>query len=104
MQGRRIPDDEWFHWQADGLIQPGDYGKISGDVDAWLVCAPNGQKFQLCNATSPDPHGRVHEVDEHEDGTISVEPKLHNSNSIGAPPLHGVGWHGYIRHGVWEPC
>jgi hypothetical protein len=98
MIGRRIPDDEWFHWQADGLIQAGDYGKIPGDPDGWFVCAPDGMKFMLANTASPDSAGRVHEVEEHEDGTITVEPRPNNSNSILSPR----GWHGYIHQGVWS--
>ena len=96
MQGRRLPDGQFPEL-------PGEYSKMAyqDGVTTWIVCAPDGgPKFQLANATSPDPAGRVHEVEEHEDGTITVEPKPHNSNSILSPR----GWHGWIRHGVWEPC
>lgn len=97
LQGHRVPD-------GDFPIEPGDYSKFSvtDGVVAWMVCAPNGCRFVLANTLSPDPYGRVHEVEEHEDGTITVEPKPHNSNSIGAPPHRGVGWHGYIYRGVWR--
>lgn len=50
-------------------------------------------------------HGRLsdaHEVDEHEDGTISVVPKPGNSNSIlHTIPGREIQWHGYIDHGVF---
>lgn len=93
-QGRRIPDEEWFQWQADGRIEPGDFGKVDGE---WLVKSPDGVVFQLASERSPDASGRHHEVEEHEDGMISVEPRTNNSNSILSPR----GWHGWIRRGVW---
>lgn len=97
--GRRVPDDEWFSWQADGQIRPGDYGKIVDDRKVtWFVCAPDGSRFMLASPQSPDRAGRHHEVDEHEDGTITVEPKPGNSNSILSPN----GWHGWIYRGEWR--
>lgn len=101
--GRRIPDDQWFFWQAEGKIQPGDYGKVSDDPPTssrwtWFVKAPDGVVFQLASPQRPDAAGRHHEVEEHEDGTITVEPRPGNSNSILSP----CGWHGYIHRGVWS--
>lgn len=43
---------------------------------------------------------RLHTVREHDDdGTITVAPGDGSSNSI-----LQRDWHGYINHGVWEPC
>ena len=41
----------------------------------------------------------MHDVDEHDDGTITIEAKPTNSNSILCP---FCGWHGYIDRGVWR--
>lgn len=94
-----MPDDEWFSQQADGLITPGDYGKI---IDAgrvtWFVCTPDGARFMLASPHSPDSAGRSHEVEEHDDGTITIEPRPGNSNSILSPQ----GWHGWLYRGVWR--
>ena len=79
---------------------PGEYSlmSVTDGVPLWIVCAPDGgSKFQLANRLYPDSNGRVHEVEEHEDGTITVAPKPHNSNSILSPG----GWHGWIYRGVW---
>jgi hypothetical protein len=89
-QGRRIPDDEFPE-------EPGDYGKVG---DGWVVCTPDGSRFHLATALHPDGAGKHHEVEEHDDGTVSVLPRPNNSNSILSPK----GWHGYLRHGVWESC
>jgi hypothetical protein len=103
MQGTRLPDGEFM----DNLAEPGDhrgeYGKqfawlANSRLEEWMVCAPDGAVFMLCNEHFRDKRGHFHEVEEHEDGTISVLPKPNNSNSIMSPK----GWHGYIRHGVWE--
>lgn len=101
MQGRR---------RSDGTspfdLEPGDYSKRSvtnhDETDhwtMWYVCAPDGQRFYLANEHDRDRSGKHHEVDEHDDGTISVVPKPANSNSIQSP---NQGWHGWIDHGVWK--
>jgi hypothetical protein len=67
--------------------------------------SPNGLIGRLATQAEPDGKGRHHEVEEHEDGSISVIPRPNNSNSI---MVHGYDgermceWHGFIRHGVWE--
>lgn len=33
----------------------------------------------------------VHRIEEHEDGAITVSPSILSH-----------GWHGYLKHGVWE--
>lgn len=39
-----------------------------------------------------------HDVEEHEDGTITVSPSI-LVTARGMPRRHG-----YLRRGVWEPC
>jgi hypothetical protein len=74
---------------------PGDYGLVNGE---WCVCAPDGGRFMLASVAHPDQAGNHHEVEVHDDGTISVMPRPGNSNSILSPR----GWHGYIDRGEWS--
>lgn len=71
----------WWKWHLDGGT-------------CWMVRPPCGHHFMIGRA---DWNPR-HEIDEHDDGAITVEPKPTNSNSILCPEC---GWHGYIHHGVW---
>jgi hypothetical protein len=107
MRGRRVPDGEFNEWLVADKIEPGDYGRMDRPseqgLDSWWFCAPNGDIGRLSSEREPDGKGKHHEVEEHEDGTISVVPKPNNSNSINIVGAHGE-WHGYIRHGVWEKC
>jgi hypothetical protein len=47
---------------------------------------------------------QAHEVDEHEDGTFTVEPKPENSNSIlcQEPGSGRPDWHGYVYRNIWH--
>lgn len=88
-------------------LEPGDYCRRLVPADGerpawwrWWVCLPDGGTTPLAHPEHTDSHGRHHEVLEHCDGSISVLPYEHNSNSILSPR----GWHGYIRHGVWQPA
>lgn len=98
-QGRRVHDDV-----SPFELQPGEYmkrrttnGKESWEM--WYVRAPDGSApFFLANEHQRDSNGKAHEVEEHEDGTITVQPRPNNSNSILSPS----GWHGYIYRGVWR--
>lgn len=105
MQGTRAPDNEFLHILAELGDHRGLYGKegvengLGDGWDQWYVCAPDGAVFVLCNEFFRDSKGKYHEVEEHEDGTISVVRRPENSNSIMSPK----GWHGYIDHGTWRP-
>lgn len=37
------------------------------------------------------------EVEEHEDGTVSVSPSIQDIPTDGS-----VGWHGFLKRGVWS--
>jgi hypothetical protein len=110
LQGRRIPDDEWFNWQADGRIEPGDYGwmMVSGKRELFN-CTPDGEIGYLA-INKPDRAGNFHVVTEHEDGTISVggsiRGQVFTSEHVGgAGPISGRGgWHGWLEHGMWRPA
>jgi hypothetical protein len=84
------PPGVWWKWETVDL---GDGGP---SVTRWMVRPPCGHSFML--APGGKRTGPAHEVDEHDDGMVTVEPKPGNSNSI----LCACGWHGYIDHGVWR--
>jgi hypothetical protein len=44
----------------------------------------------------------AHEIEEHEDGTISVTPSILITLPQGDKPSIEL-YHGYLKHGVWEP-
>jgi len=72
--GRRLADD------APAKFAEGDYARLSG---RWWVRPPGSHLGELTD----------HEVEEHEDGTISVRPSIVDEE-------HGV--HVYLDHGVWR--
>ncbi len=69
---------------GDLLLNEGDYGRDSRGV--WYA-RPPGQHTGCLSA---------HEVEEHEDGTISVTPSI----LISGPP--DPPWHGYLVKGEWK--
>lgn len=93
--GKRVQTHDEFWAAPPGAYLQVDIEASGEQFTAWLAKAPCGHRMHLAY----DPReGPVHEVDEHDDGTISVQPKPSNSNSI----LCACGWHGYIDRGVWR--
>ncbi|KKM92252.1 hypothetical protein LCGC14_1220330 [marine sediment metagenome] len=81
MIGKRIyPNDN-----GDLFLSQGDYGQqINGE---WFARPPNCHTGSLKN----------HEVTEHDDGTITVNPSIFicdDENEL---------YHGYLKHGEWKP-
>lgn len=74
-QGRRV----YLNEQNKLSLGPGDYGKDERDV--WWCRPPTSHMGDL----------EDHEVEEHDDGTITVSPSIHYPDE----------WHGYLRRGVW---
>lgn len=75
-------------------MRQGDYWKFVSEGE-------NGWTTHWCAAIPGGPVGRLslHDVEEHDDGTITVKPGGFdgaNSNSI-----PGRRFHGWIWHGVW---
>ena len=80
MIGRRLHDP----WKVSDL-QPGDYAR-AGD-GTWWICLPgNGERGTL----------REHQITEHEDGTITVNPSI-----LFDPTPFAFGWHGHLVRGMW---
>lgn len=106
VQGRRVHSYEAFF--DDANVPCYDKTLLSssqweGGIEVWNIRPPCGHNGMI----GPEPAGKGHQVDEHEDGTITVEPKPGNSNSILCTwPVDGkpCGWHGYIDRGVWRTC
>lgn len=86
--------------KADGWLDPREinmparYGRatalraIGMRVGWWEVTTPDGSLGSL----NPD----IHQVEEHDDGTITVTPSLDMSKRKPG------GWHGWLRRGVFE--
>ena len=64
---------------------PGGYMKTP--EGGWRAMTPNGHLGNL----------DAHDVEEHEDGTITVSPSILVSDHTGEL------YHGFLRGGVWEP-
>ncbi len=79
MQGRRVDVSDVTE------MVPGDYGHT--DVHTWMACAPNGFYVNL----------EAHDVVEHEDGTLTVDPSILVDDGR-------TSWHGFLRAGVWSEC
>jgi hypothetical protein len=79
MQGKRV-DNKELH-----LLEPGEYTKLDG---GWYACSPNGEPANLTG----------HQVEEHEDGTITVSPSI----GIRKPRAPNFLYHGYLKSGVWS--
>ncbi len=79
MQFKRVSDiEEWV---------PGSYGKdVQGN---WMIMFPDGRLGSL----------KLHEVVEHDDGTITVSPSILVTGGGIATQIHG-----YLERGVWRDC
>jgi hypothetical protein len=108
MVGKRVPDNEWFERQGNGLIEPGDYGcQESEGNKMWFTCTPDGEIGWLA-VHMPDRYGSYHVITEHDDETISVGGsiqghKFKSENCGGVGPISSRnGWHGWLEKGIWR--
>jgi hypothetical protein len=86
MNGQRVFD------KAPHELKPGEYGRWGADKDRWYASTPNGEVANLS----------AHDVHEHSDGSITVQPSILVSTS-----RHGQRvelWHGWLTRGVWKSC
>ena len=93
-QGTRVPPNIDGYLDAQEIDKPARYGRATaegakgGRAGWWNVTAPDGSVGSL--------NPKVHQVEEHDDGTITVIPSLdYSRNKPG-------GWHGWLRRGVFE--
>lgn len=88
MQGIRLTK---LDGEQDFLLRvsetPGAYGTANGKD--WFCTTPNGLFGNL----------GAHQVQEHEDGTITVNPSILVSGGG-----EGKSWHGFLVRGVWNEC
>ena len=82
-QGRRLPDCAAGDLPDDENL-PGAYWRSGG---VWY-CGVPGNGWGLGNLAA-------HQVEEHEDGTITVSPSILVTG-------HDMTWHGYLERGVWR--
>lgn len=93
LKGRHLPDMHAPELWPDEMRQ-GDYWKLVQPL-------PDGWEDHWCAAIPGGPVGRLplHDVEEHEDGTITVRPGgFDGANSNSIPGRH---FHGWIGRGVW---
>lgn len=86
MTGARIEDGTLPYWEWP----PGAYGRVRRDgAWVWRATTPTGLHGDLT----------AHDVVEHEDGTITVEPSILVTTYENDCKIE---WHGYLRRGVWS--
>lgn len=80
-EGKRVyPNTEGHLYLKDG-----EYGQDSDGM--WFARPPGNHAGSL----------ERHEVEEHQDGTITVSPSILINDGRSE-------WHGYLRRGIWETC
>lgn len=88
MQGTRVTKEPG---EPDFLLRifetPGAYGTSNGKD--WFCCTPNGMLGNLGN----------HQVQEHENGTITVAPSILVTGGSSE-----TSYHGFLERGVWRDC
>lgn len=90
MQGARIADGALPFWEWPACA----YGRVMRDgAWVWRATTPNGMHADL----------QVHEVVEHEDGTITVSPSILTWREVGEQRVREE-WHGYLERGAWRSC
>jgi hypothetical protein len=108
LQGRRVEWRPGFTggFGGAGRGDRGDYCLVPPAIDprgdgVWYVIDPDNR----VGAIVPS----VHQVREHDDGTITVQPSLacraadgHSPTGDIVPSAGKEGWHGWLRAGVWE--
>ena len=102
MQGRRIPDGEWF----DRPRQAGDYGamEVVGQGWRWFNRPPNAEPGDPDNVLNEN-HVVVIEMDGSITVHASIENRVYTSDQIGgAGPISSRvrRWHGHLERGFWR--
>lgn len=104
MIGRRVPDGT-----PELELEPGDYGRLvptfaEGELRGmhledlegfWAVNLPAIGQWSKPYRARVNP--RVHRIEEHEDGTITVAPSISLKLGDGREV-----WHGFLQRGVWS--
>ncbi|QPF81698.1 hypothetical protein IC762_17905 [Bradyrhizobium genosp. L] len=94
--GVRVMPNASGYLDASEIDKPSRYGRATAErvkntrSGWWQVTAPDGTVGSLNPA--------VHQIEEHDDGTITVSPSLdYGKRKPGA-------WHGWLRRGVFDEC
>jgi hypothetical protein len=85
--------------QPDGMpfseLALGDYAKCTGSYQGWWhFRTPNGIGFVV-----RWPGSAIHQLTEHEDGSVTLSPSVLASNGAG-----GLSYHGFLERGIWRSC
>lgn len=75
-----------------GVLEAGEYAK-DPETGHWFAKSPNGHLADL----------RLHQVIEHEDGTITVAPSIGIGDEfdLEGRPMNNL-YHGHLERGVWR--
>lgn len=85
MQGKRRENNT-----HEKDLLPGEYAYQTWiKPHGWFIRDPSGD----IGTIHLRKNGGNHDIEEHEDGTITVTPSILNN--------HGNKWHGYLRKGIW---
>lgn len=105
LQGRRREDMPDRFGGLPPKLQVGDFWRAKvqrgkEEIWEWWLAAPNKQKpghYVIGRLSS------AFDVQEHDDGAITVMPQPGNSNSILiSNPQQGEKFHGWIKKGYWS--
>ena len=94
--GKRVWPNANGFLDAKEIDQAASYGRATNPRVAnrptgwWQVTTPDG----LTGSLNPS----IHQITEHEDGTITVSPSLDMSDRVPG------GWHGWLENGVFRSC
>jgi hypothetical protein len=80
-----------YPYEIETILKPGEYCRCEEFPELWIIMAPNGDLASI-NNPSKDPSKCF--VEEHEDGTISIQPASIQFRN-------GKNYHGYLKHDVW---
>ncbi len=84
IQATRVPDPEFIQWDDPNW-------RYWRSENGWFLNIPG------CGLAALSKH----DVTEHEDGTISVQPSIKTTGHRAGTP---VTRHGFLTRGVWHPC
>lgn len=99
--GRRLPDGQFPE-------RPGDYSCVVIDGAARWFNWPPGCPWPGTLKPYERDGEPFHEIEEHEDGTITVTPSILMRETVqtlhapGGTIVAFAGWHGWLERGVWK--
>lgn len=99
-QGKRV-DDVPDSTEPHPRLKAGEYRRVLAPLDPYWECAVPTENNE--DGFSSDIGSlRLHEIEEHEDGTITVSPSILLKMPVDGGAREIEVWHGYLERGVWR--